>query len=141
MAGRLVSVLLDSSVLIEAERQHFPLSRVVELAEGGESMGIAALTVSEMLFGVYLAAPSPARSYRESFIERVIDRFEILEFNLAVSRVYARVWADLRRAGNLIAPHDLLIGSTALSHGYDVLTYNIRDFDRIPGLKVRLPGW
>jgi predicted nucleic acid-binding protein len=47
----------------------------------------------------------------------------------------------LRRAGNLIAPHDLMIGATALLHGYDVLTHNVRDFDRLPGLKVRLPGW
>jgi tRNA(fMet)-specific endonuclease VapC len=94
-----------------------------------------------MLVGVHLAAPSPERDYRQSFIERVIDRFEILDFDLPVARFYARVWSDLRRQGNVIAPHDLMIGSTALFHGYDVLTHNVRDFDRISGLRIRQPGW
>jgi len=136
-----VAVLLDSSVLIEAERRHYPLSRIVALADGGEPMAIPALAVSEMLLGVYLSKPSPQRSYREDFIERLIDTFDILAFELPAARLYARVWADLRRAGNVIAPHALLIGSTALSYGYNVLTHNIRDFDRIPGLRVRQPGW
>ena len=136
-----MAVLLDSSVLIEAERRYYPLSRIVALANDDEPMAIPALAVSEMLLGVYLSRPSTRRAYREDFIERIIDKFDILSFELSAARLYARVWADLRRAGNVIAPHDLLIGATALVHGYDVLTDNVRDFERIPGLKVRLPGW
>jgi predicted nucleic acid-binding protein len=136
-----MAVLLDSSVLIEAERRHYPLSRIVALADGSEPMALPALAVSEMLLGVYLSRPSAQRTYREDFIERMVERFDVLAFELPVARLYARLWADLRRAGNLIAPHDLMIGATALVHGYDILTHDIRDFDRIPGLKVRLPGW
>ena len=136
-----MAVLLDSSVLIEAERRQYPLSSIVALADGGESMAIPALAVSEMLLGVYLSRPSLRRSRREEFVERLIDRFDVLAFELPAARIYARIWADLRRAGNLIAPQDLIIGCTALQYGYDVLTHNMRDFDRIPGLGVRQPGW
>ncbi len=48
----------------------------------------------------------------------------------------ARVDADLRKAGLLIATADLLIGVTALHYGYAIGTRNIRHFQMIPGLKV-----
>jgi len=36
---------------------------------------------------------------------------------------------------------DLLIAATALAHGYDVLTENVREFGRVPLLGVRRPTW
>jgi predicted nucleic acid-binding protein len=37
--------------------------------------------------------------------------------------------------------HDLLIAATVVAHGYAVLTENVREFGRIPGLVVRQPAW
>jgi predicted nucleic acid-binding protein len=47
----------------------------------------------------------------------------------------------LAAAGQLIGDRDLLIAATALTHGYDLLTNNLRDFARVPGLRVRQPTW
>jgi len=136
-----MAVLLDTTVLIEAERRRYPLSRVVALADDEEPMAISAVAVAEMLLGIYLSRPSPQREHRERFVERIIDRFDVLAFDLPVARLYAQLWADLRRAGNLIARHDLMVAATALHHGYHVLTDNLRDFERVPSLNVRPPGW
>ena len=65
----------------------------------------------------------------------------VLPFDLLVARVHARVSAQLLDAGRLIGAHDLLIAATALAHGYAVLTQNLRDFRRVPGLDVRQPSW
>jgi tRNA(fMet)-specific endonuclease VapC len=136
-----VALLLDSSVLIEAERRHYPLSAIVALAQGDEALGIAAVSVAELLLWVHLTSASPQRESKEAFVEDVIDNFTILDFDLSVARVYSRIWASLRLQGNLIAPHDLLIGATGLYYRFDVLTHNVRDFGRIQGLIVRRPDW
>jgi predicted nucleic acid-binding protein len=136
-----VATLIDSTVFIEAERQQLPVASVLDRFEPDEELGIAAVTVAELLLGIHLSAPSPARDFRRDFIEDVIASVTVLDFDLEVARQYAEVWAGLRLAGYLIAPHDLMIGSTALVHGFAVLTHNVRDFARVPGLTVRQPNW
>ena len=136
-----MALLIDSSIFIEAERRQLDLPAIVELAPSGEPLAVAAVTVSELLVGVRLALPAARQVEREAFVERITEEFPILSFDLDVARVYAEVWASLRLAGNVIPPHDLMIGATALTNGFDVLTHNVRDFSRIPGLRVREPGW
>ena len=94
-----------------------------------------------MLFGMHLADSARRRLARQAFIDRVVDEFSPLPFDLVAARIYARVWNELRASGSMIGVHDLQIGATALALGYDVLTLNVRDFERIPGLLVRRPGW
>jgi len=136
-----VAILIDSTVFIEAERRRLPVANVLVLTPDDEPVALAAITVSELLLGVHLGAPTEQRRFREEYIEDVIAHVTLLDFDLEVARVYADVWARLRLRGNMIAPHDLMIGSTALAHGFDVLTHNMRDFSRIPGLEVRQPAW
>jgi tRNA(fMet)-specific endonuclease VapC len=50
--------------------------------------------------------------------------------------IYAELWSDLSRKGIQVGAHDLIIGSTALSLGFSVATYNLRHFKRIKGLKI-----
>jgi tRNA(fMet)-specific endonuclease VapC len=49
--------------------------------------------------------------------------------------------AELRAVGRSLGSNDLQIADTALTHGYDLLTHNRREFDRVPGLVVRVPNW
>ena len=136
-----MALLIDSSVFIELERRQIPLRRILELAQDAEPLACAALTISELLMGIHLAVPSPQRDFREVFVGEVIESVEILDFDLIAARRYATVLAELRRAGNVISTHDLMIGAAALANGYDVLTHNLRDFERIPSLTVRQPAW
>src|SRR6266540_3142705 len=53
------------------------------------------------------------------------------------ARRHADLWAELAKRGRMIGPHDLLIGATALAHGYALATLNRREFRRVPGLVLR----
>ena len=60
----------------------------------------------------------------------------MLDFGLIEARRHAELWAGLARDGAMIGAHDLMIGATALAHGYALATLNARDFRRIPGLRL-----
>ena len=111
------------------------------LAWMDEPVALAAVTASELLVGVHRADSRVRRLTREEFVEGVIEIFPVLPFNLRVARVHAEIWAELTSTGSTIGFIDMIIASTALAHGYSVLTDNIRDFNRVPGLEVRQPDW
>jgi len=52
-----------------------------------------------------------------------------------------QIAAQLATAGTKIDAHDIQVATTALAYDYAVLTDNVRDFERVPGLTVRQPQW
>jgi tRNA(fMet)-specific endonuclease VapC len=50
--------------------------------------------------------------------------------------VYGRIRSDLEKNGQIIGPYDLLIGAQALTEKLTLVTNNIREFERIPGLAI-----
>ncbi len=107
----------------------------------GEPFSISAITASELLTGIYLAESAERRSRREEFVEAMLEDVLILPVDLNVARVHAELWAHLNMAGQTTGAHDLLIAATALARGYGVMTDNIRDFEKVPGLELRQPDW
>jgi len=75
---------------------------------------------------------------RSAYVEKVIESFPIYNFEISIARIYAELWSDLSKKGIQIGAHDLMIGSTALSLGFSLATYNLRHFERIEGLKIDL---
>lgn len=130
-----MGVIFDSSVLIHLERN---IQQVEEIIVGRENepFGISVITVSELLHGVHRADSEKRRLKREAFVERIIEIFPIYPFDLAASRIYARVWGNLARKGITIGSHDLMIGATCISLGFSVITLDFRDFEKIPGIKI-----
>jgi tRNA(fMet)-specific endonuclease VapC len=127
-----VAVLIDTSVLINAERR----GESLELAIGDEERAISAITVSELLHGVHRAVDDRVRVRREAFVEHLLASIEALAITTAVARAHAGIWASLEREGNPIGAHDLWIAATAVTHGMSVATANTREFERVPGLTV-----
>ena len=62
--------------------------------------------------------------------------FPILPFDTSVARTYARLWAALARKGLTVGAHDLIIAATAISVDYAIVTANVRDFEKIDGLRL-----
>lgn len=127
-----MAVLIDTSILVNAERRGQSLDRAI----GDEDRAISVVTASELLHGVHRAQTGAGRARRSAFVEHVISTIEPLPITTAVARAHAEIWAELENDGNLIGAHDLWIAATALSHGMDVATANPRDFERVPGLNV-----
>lgn len=135
-----MAVLIDSSIFIALERRGVPPDDGLGFIKV-DNAAIASITASELLAGVHRAGVPEHRLRREAYVEAILDFVPILSFDLLTARTYARVWSYLATAGQPIGAHDLLIASTALTCGCSVLTLNLRDFQRVPGLIVRQPDW
>lgn len=66
-------------------------------------------------------------------------RLEVLPFADKAAAHYGQVRAELERTGTPCGPHDMQIGAHARSEGLIVVTNNIREFVRMPG--VRVENW
>jgi tRNA(fMet)-specific endonuclease VapC len=129
-----MGLILDSTILIAAEKHRLNLAALFAAHEQ-EPVFIAAITASEILHGAERAAP--AQKHRRSlYVEGVLTSIEVIDFDLAVARRHAAVWAILEAAGNMIGAHDLQIAATALHYRHDVATLNHKDFKRVAGLHL-----
>ena len=127
-----MAVLIDTSVLVNAERRGQSLDQAI----GEEDRAMSVITASELLHGVHRANAGAVRARRSAFVEHLISAIEPLPVTTAIARAHAEVWAELEKDGNLIGAHDLWIAATALSHGMEIATANVKDFERVPGLTV-----
>jgi tRNA(fMet)-specific endonuclease VapC len=130
-----MGVLIDTSVLIEHERGRVDLERHLAGREQ-EEFFLSVITASELLHGIHRAADTNVRARRSAFVEAVLERFPLLSVDLAVARAHARLWAELMAEGRLIGPHDLWLAAMCLAHGLTMVTVNVREFARVPGLAV-----
>lgn len=130
-----MGLILDSSVLIAAERRKLRFADFCA-SLGDEDMFLAAITASELLHGVERATSPLIRTTRAAFVEALLSRFQVLEFDLDVARHHARLWATLATQGMVIGPHDMQIAATALRHDFSVATLNVDEFRRVPSLRL-----
>jgi tRNA(fMet)-specific endonuclease VapC len=130
-----VGLILDTSVLIAAERQRFDLEALLD-ALADETVAIAAVTAAELLHGVERARTPGIRANRSHFVEGVLDTFPVVPFGLPQVRVYAGIWAGLAAKGRMVGAHDLQVAATALTLGNSVATLNQKDFKRVAGLSL-----
>ena len=128
-----MGMILDSSLLVAFERRRFDLER---LLTDRSPPAIAAVTAAELLIGVERADTPERRARRETFVENFLARLPIIPFDLPQARLYAVRFAELAQRGEVIGDRDLQIAVTALSLDYDLATLNVREFQRVGGLKL-----
>ena len=127
--------LVDTSIFIAWERGKLSGEEVLRSA-AEQPVSLASITASELLHGVHRAEGATRRLRREQFVERLLALFPIVPFDLKCARTHSRIWADLKRSGQLVGAHDLLIAATALTHDLTVATRNEREFARVDALPV-----
>ena len=132
-----MAVLIDASILIEAERGRLDLGRCVA-QRPEEGFFLSVITASELLHGVHRAVQPEVRTRRSAFVEAILERFPLLPVDVATARAHAQVWAALAAAGQMIGSHDLWLAATCIAHGFIMVTANLREFDRVPGLAVEV---
>lgn len=124
---------LDTNTCIDLLRGRSRLmaERLCELSP--EQVALPSLVYAELLLGAALSA-DPPRNRR--LVERFVVPLRILEFDAAAAVAYASIRAELQSAGMSIGPNDLVIAATALAHQALLVTANLREFRRVPGLRV-----
>ena len=128
-------MILDTSVLIGAERRSIDFEALLD-ALGDEPVSMAAITAAELLHGCARADDPGTRARRAAFAEALLTLVPVRLFGLPEARRHAELWAGLAREGALIGPHDMIIAATALAAGAGLATLNVREFGRVPGLRL-----
>jgi len=86
--------------------------------------------------GIYRANTPERRKTRELFINELTSFVGVSPFTREAALIAGKIDGEQQARGIVIPFADLLIGATALSLGYSLITINQRDFRRIPGLSV-----
>ncbi len=94
----------------------------------------SAVTIGELYKGAFRVAD--ASRHLRNIETRVLPAVTVLPYDLAVARVYGEIEAALSRSGQVLADADLQIAATAIYHGLDLVTENLRHFSRVPHLRL-----
>lgn len=134
-----MGVLIDASVLIGYERGGSAIEQRLAGRED-EEFFVSVVTASELLHGVHRAKGADVRARRSAFVEAVLSRFPLLSIDLPTARTHAQLWAELVSTGKMIGPHDLWIAAACIAYGLTLVTENVREFERVPGLAIESWG-
>jgi len=125
--------LFDTNTCIFViNRRPDSVRRRLELLVPGD-VGVSAVTVSELQYGV---AKSTAVERNRAALDKFLLPLEILPYDEAAARYYGKMRQHLESCGTPIGPMDLMIAAHALALGLTVVTNNVREFSRVPGLRV-----
>jgi predicted nucleic acid-binding protein len=130
-----VGTLVDTSVLIAAQRADIDFDALLA-AHGNQDIAVATICASELMHGPHRLTNAVARARAGRTIEALLACFSIVDFDLEIARLHARLGADLAAKGTAVGAHDLIVAATALSLDYRIATRDRRSFPQIPGLDV-----
>ncbi len=94
---------------------------------------LPSITVAELYYG---AEKSKFKSRNREKAKRFVSTFEIVSFDEKACSAYAKVRYSLERSGTPVGPMDLLIASIGLAYNFTVVTNNVKEFQRVKGLKI-----
>ena len=127
-----VRYLLDTNICIYIAKRRPPevAGRFERLSPG--QVGMSMLTYGELLFGAEKSQhPQPATQRLEPFVELV----PVLELPANSPRHYARIRAELERAGAPIGANDLWIAAHAMAANLILVSNNLKELGRVSGLR------
>lgn len=125
-----LTYLLDTSILIALLRRRSDSPRR-RLRSAAGHLAVSTISVAELEHGI-ARSNEPERDAAR--VESLLSLVEILPFDRAAAHHAGRISAHLAMEGMSIGPYDVLIAGHARSRGLVVITDNIREFRRVPGL-------
>ena len=125
--------LLDTNICIYIIKQKpLKVMQKFNIYQVGD-IGISSITVAELEFGVQ-KSQSSARN--QQALAQFLLPLQITQFDRAAAIVYGDIRAKLEKQGTLIGSLDTLIAAHALSLQVTLITNNIKEFNRVPNLKL-----
>ena len=128
--------LLDTNICIYLIKSKSV--RVLEkfLSQEIGDIGISTVTVAELQYRVQ---KSQFPQQNMAALEKFLMPLSIMDFDLTATEQYGKIRVFLEQKGIPIGAYDLMIAAQALSQDVILVTNNVREFSRIPGL--RLENW
>jgi tRNA(fMet)-specific endonuclease VapC len=139
MESAVLGVVLDSSIVITAERRSLTVPQLVEAIEtahGDVEVSLSPITVAEVVHGIYRARTPEASRRRREYVEELVDLLPLHPITLRTAYLVGQIEGEEAAKGNVLPFNDLLIAAAAIEQDYAVLTLNLRHFEKIPGIQV-----
>jgi tRNA(fMet)-specific endonuclease VapC len=131
----MLEYMLDTNICVYVikNRPAALRERFDELAEG---LCISTITLAELLYGVEKSA---RRSQNLEAVKQFTTRLEVLPFSAKAAAHFGQIQTELQRVGLPCGAYNMLIAAHARSEGLMLVTNNVREVARVPGL--RLGNW
>lgn len=126
-------LILDSNTIsyyFRGDPQVVPRLQALRPAD----VGVPAIVEYELRYGL-LRLPQEAATPRLAALAQLLQPLQRLAFDSECAAQAARIRVELEARGTPIGPHDILIAATALRHQSTLVTRNVREFSRVPGLQ------
>ncbi len=123
--------LLDTNICIHFFRGKFNLYEKINQVSL-KNCAISEVTLAELVFGAE-SSNNPQKNHQ--LIDEFTEQISILPIFDAI-QLYGKEKARLRKSGTMISDFDLLIGCTAIENQLIMVTENIKEFNRINGIKI-----
>jgi predicted nucleic acid-binding protein len=134
-----MGLILDSSVLIAAERQgRNARQALAEIAvrAAGEDVAVSVVTLIELAHGMARADTPERKAMRHQFLNELMTALPVHPVTVSLALRAGQIDGENTAKGVRVPLSDLLIGVTALELGYRVATANVRHFQMVPGLGI-----
>ncbi|VAW88501.1 VapC toxin protein [hydrothermal vent metagenome] len=128
----MLKYMLDTNIIIYTIKNRPAQVREAFKQHEGQ-MCISAITKGELIYGAEKSS-QPERNLTD--IERLIARLEVAPFEDHASEHFGQLRAELYRIGKPIGPYDMMIAGHARAMGLILVTNNMKEFERVPGLRV-----
>lgn len=128
--------LLDTNVCADYLNGRHP--SVVERVQScrPEQIAISTIVEAELRYGVHR---SVHERQNEARLNGFLSNFELVPFDSQAAIAYGKIRSALEAAGTPIGPNDLFIAAQAVALGLVLVTDNVKEFGRVPGL--RFANW
>ena len=128
----MLKYLLDTNVVIYTMKKR-PQQVKKRFEKYHGRMAISTVTLGELVFG---AEHSQQVERNLADIENMVSLLEVLPFDAKAAYHFGQIRAFLYRTGKPIGPYDMMIAGQAVASGLKLVTNNIREFKRVPGLQL-----
>lgn len=126
-----VKFLLDTNAVIRYLNGRSESLRNRLTDERDDAIAVCSVVRAELLYGA-AKSTNPQKTFRAQ--QLFLDRFPSLPFDDAAALSYGPIRAHLERVGTPIGGYDLLIAAIAVARNLTLVTHNLAEFARVPGL-------
>jgi tRNA(fMet)-specific endonuclease VapC len=128
----MLEYMLDTNICIYILKNRPPELRE-KFDREAERLCISSITLGELHYG---AEKSARRLTNLATIAEFVARLAILDFSVGAAAHHGQIRAELERMGQPAGLYDMLIGAHARSESLIIVTNNMPEFARMPGMRV-----
>lgn len=131
----MLKYLLDTNIVIYVIKRK-PVSALETFNRHSGQLAISSITLAELIHG---AEKSEQTEKNLRLVEDFTSRLVVLDYDTKAAAHYGNIRAELEQSGKMIGVNDLHIAGHARSEGLILVTNNLREFERVTGL--RMENW